>query len=409
MNILLINQYYPPDTAPTGQYLHDLAKALIARGHEVRVLCSRHAYNGSRVFDAEETIDGVRVSRIRALGFGRKTAIGKLLDYATFYFSLALRLGRRDLRPDIILALTTPPYAGLLARWAARGKNIPHAHWVMDIYPDVLAAHGALVRGGFVYRLLARLTRRELCDSLLIATLGDDMADRLRRHLSDIPDALNAVKALPLWGASDLRPWPDDEIPPFRKEQPWGEDELVLMYSGNMGRGHRFGEFLAAAAGLKKDRSVRWVFAGGGARRGEVEAARGHEPEMNVELLPYAPPERLREHLCSADVHLVSLDASWQGCMVPSKVQGIFAVGKPLIFVGDGQNSIAQWIRESGGGWVVPEGDVGALLAAVDEARNPEERSRRGLAVRAFAEKRFDRQGNLDRLCGWLEDACVSR
>lgn len=409
MNILLINQYYPPDTAPTGQYLHDLAKALTARGHEAQVFCSRRAYNGSRLYAPEETMDGVRVSRIRASGFGRKTAIGKLFDYATFYFSLALRLARRDFKPDVILALTTPPYVGLVARWAVRRKNISCAHWVMDIYPDVLAAHGALASGGFVYRLLARLTRRELRDSSLITTLGGDMADRLRRHLSEIPAAMNAIKVLPLWGASDLCPWPTGEIPPLRKEKQWGKDELVLMYSGNMGRGHRFGEFLAAAAELKNDRSVRWVFAGGGARRGEIEAAHERDPELNIELLPYAPSETLREHLCSADVHLVSLDASWQGCMVPSKVQGIFSVGKPLIFVGGGQNSIAQWIRESGGGWVVQEGDIAALSAAVNEARDPAERLRRGLAARAFAEKQFDRKSNLDSLCGWLEDCCASR
>lgn len=409
MKILLLNQYYPPDTAPTGQYLHDLAKALVARGHEVRVLCSRRAYNGAESFAGEETIDGVQVRRIRAFGFGRKTAIGKLLDYVTFYFSLAMRLGRRDENLALILALTTPPYVGMLARWAARRQKVPHAHWVMDIYPDVLAAHGALDGGGLLYRILGRLTRRELSDSALTSTLGEDMADRLRHHLSDQPTALSALRPLPLWVSTDLKPWPLGEIPPFRKERGWGADELVLMYSGNMGRGHRFGEFLAGAAALKGDRTVRWVFAGGGARRNEVEAAREREPGMNLELLSYAPSEKLREHLCSADVHLVSLDSSWQGCMVPSKVQGIFAIGKPLIFVGGADNSIAQWIREANCGWIVPQDDVNALLAAVNEARSSAERARRGMAARVFAEKHFDRQQNLDKLCVWVEGCCVIR
>jgi hypothetical protein len=105
------------------------------------------------------------------------------------------------------------------------------------------------------------------------------------------------------------------------------------MYSGNMGRGHRFGEFLAAAAQLKGERAIHWVFSGGGARRGELEAAAARDPQLNLRLLPYAPFARLREQLCSADVHLVSLDAAWQGCMIPSKFQGIFAVGRPVILV----------------------------------------------------------------------------
>ncbi|MCZ7590867.1 MAG: hypothetical protein M5U15_01370 [Kiritimatiellae bacterium] len=55
------------------------------------------------------------------------------------------------------------------------------------------------------------------------------------------------------------------------------------------------------------------------------------------------------------------------------------------------------------------EGDIAALSAAVNEARDPAERFRRGLAARAFAEKQFDRKSNLDSLCGWLEDCCASR
>ncbi len=409
MKILLINQYYPPDTAPTGRYLHDLAKALVQRGHEVSAVCSRRAYNGESVYSAEETIDGVRVQRVRATGFGRRSGVGKIFDYASFYFALAARLFSGAQKFDLALALTTPPHVGLLARRAARRRGVSHAHWVMDIYPDVLAAHGKFSERSFVFRLLARLTRRELRDSALTVTLGDDMADRIRRRMAELPEAQATVESLPLWSEPELRPWTEPAPPPFRAEQGWGGRELVLMYSGNMGRGHRFGEFLAAADALKNDATVRWVFAGGGKRRGEIEQALASKSGLNLTLLPYAPTARLREHLCSADVHLISLDAAWQGCMVPSKVQGIFAIGKPVIFVGGDQNSIAQWIVESGGGWVVPENDVQALLAAIESARDPEERQRRGAAARTYAERCFDRTVNLNRLCVWIEKCARTR
>lgn len=407
MNILLLNQYYPPDTAPTGCYLHDLAKALVLRGHAVTVLCSRRAYNGSHLFAPNEVIDGVRVHRVRALGFGRNSGFGKMLDYATFYASLMARLMASGSKFDLVLALTTPPHVGLLARWAACWKRAAHAHWVMDIYPDVLAAHGALRADGLLFRMLAWLSRRELKDSPLVVCLGDDMAERLRDRMGDSLSAGRAIEALPLWSDPALAPWPAPAPPPLRREQGWGEHDLILMYSGNMGRGHRFGEFLSAAAALKQDRNVRWVFAGGGKRRVEIETALAQDSGLNLALQPYAASERLREHLCSADVHLASLDARWQGCMVPSKVQGVFAVGKPVIFVGGEKNSIAQWIKESGGGWVVPENDVRALLDAVAAARAPGECHRRGLAARKFAEQHFNREANVSQLCAWLEERCA--
>ncbi|HMP76781.1 MAG TPA: glycosyltransferase family 4 protein [Kiritimatiellia bacterium] len=405
MNILLINQYYPPDSAPTGQYLHDLAKALVLRGHTVTVICSRRAYNGTELYPPDERMDGVRVLRVRATGFGRRSGLGKLVDYGTFYLALSARLLAPGSKPDVVLALTTPPHVGLLAAAASWRHGAVHTHWVMDIYPDVLAAHGLLQADQRRYRLLAALTRRELRGSPLVLCLGDDMARRLRRYSSGAPDP---VVAVPLWIHPDLAPWPAGDPPRFRAEQGWGPDDVVLMYSGNMGRGHRLGEFLAAAARFKDDRSIHWVFAGGGKRRGEVEAALANDPALNLRLLPYAPSDRLREHLCSADVHLASLDAQWQGCMVPSKLQGIFAVGKPLIFVGGRDNAPAQWVEESGAGWVIPGNDVDALCAAVESARDARERTRRGAAARAFAERTFDRATNLDILCTRIE-GCVRR
>ena len=74
MRFLLVNQFYPPDMAPTGQHLHDLARCLVTRGHSVRVLCSRRSYDGGGEYAAEETLDGVEVRRLSAFGFGRRGA-----------------------------------------------------------------------------------------------------------------------------------------------------------------------------------------------------------------------------------------------------------------------------------------------------------------------------------------------
>jgi glycosyltransferase involved in cell wall biosynthesis len=403
MRVLLINQYFPPDTAPTGVYLFDLARALAARGHDVTVVCSRRGYNSNDVYPEEDFIGDVRVRRVAASGYGRRRVAGKVADYASFSASLARALSTLARHADLIISLTTPPYVGLLAARAARRSGAALAHWIMDIYPDVLVAHGAIAPSGIAHKALAFLARRELGASQYIACLGDDMAERLRRYLS--PSNANRVEAIPLWGDPALTPWPEGSLSPVRAEQNWRPNDLVLMYSGNMGRGHRLGEFLAAACQMRADKSVKWVFAGGGRRCEEVARAQVESPDAPIALLPYAPVERLREHLCAADVHLASLDSQWEGCMVPSKIQGIFAVGKPLIFVGGRNNAPARWIEEAGAGWVVPENNVPALLDAVESARDPNERVRRGRAARAFACARFDRDANLARLCDRFEAA----
>jgi len=205
----------------------------------------------------------------------------------------------------------------------------------------------------------------------------------------------------------------------LRRERRWGADELVVMYSGNMGRGHRLGEIFAAAKVLaerngledtaeldstaRRNRAAtRFVFFGGGKRKGEVSEFAANHPECGVELHDYSSADKLREHLQSADLQLASLDGNWTGTMVPSKLQGIFGVGRPAIFIGSRESSIAKWILGSGGGWVVEPGDVQGLVAAIDEGRDPGVRRVRGEAAAAFAAKHFSKEINSARVARLL-------
>lgn len=371
MRFLLLNQFYPPDVAPTGVVLHDLARELVRRGHDVTAVCSRRSYDGGADFPPEQSLDGVRILRLAASGFGRRTFAGKAADYLSFAAGLATRLARLE-RPDLALALTTPPWIGL-----AIPKGVPHAHWIMDLYPDALAAAG--VRATAPLKLL---TRRELKNARLVLALGPHMARRARAYAP-------RVEHVPLWAPDGVSPRP------FRRG-----DELVLMYSGNVGVGHLVDEFLQASLRAPK---TRWIFAGGGKRMADVERFKAKHPEAPLEIRPYAPAGRLAEHLAGADVHLASLHPAWQGVMVPSKIMGIFAAGRAAIFVGGRDNEIAEWIESRGAGWVVAPGDVEGLLRAVEEARS--EARVRGARAAEAARELFDRARNVGRVADLVEQA----
>jgi glycosyltransferase involved in cell wall biosynthesis len=398
MRFLLINQFYPPDVAPTGKYLHDLAQLLIQRGHQVKVFCSQRSYDGGNFFLSHEIMDGVEVTRLFATGFGRQGFVGKIADYASFYISLFIALMFERNRPDLILSLTTPPYAGLLGKLSAKRHNALHAHWVMDLYPDVILANGKFKDGMFI-GWLRKLTRYQLKGASHIFTLGTVMAE----SVSVYGGAGNpVVQVIPLWSDSDLSPWPREQPNPLRIERAWIGNEVVLLYSGNMGLGHRFVEFLEAAKRLGVS-GPRWVFAGGGKRKAEIEAFARLNPESHIDFLEYVPHDRLRAHLAAADVHLASLDSGWQGCMVPSKLQGGFAVGRPVIYVGSSHCETAIWIKKSGGGWVVEENDVEGLLAAIRQSFDPIERQTRGQAALNFARQHFQKSINCVRMAELLE------
>jgi len=399
VRIALLNRFYPPDVAPTGQALQDLARVLAARGHEVQVICSRGAYGEAAAIGPEEQEAGVTVHRLGGVALPRFGLAGKLAGYVSFAARLGLA-GARVARPDVIVALTTPPYLGLLSSLVPGWRRAARVDWVMDVYPEALAAHGLMRGGGAGYRVLQSLARRQHHGAAAVVALGPFMARRLEGRVSD-PSRLSWV---PLWGEGPLGPASAEATSAVRRARGWEEGERVLLYSGNMGRGHRLTEFLEAAGRLAPS-GPRWAFLGGGFRRAEVESFARARPDARVQLLAYEPRDRLRASLSAADVHLASLSSAWQGLLVPSKVQAAFSVGRPVLFVGPRDNESAAWVEESGGGWVVGEGDVAGLLGAVEQATDAAERSRRGQAALAFARDHFDPARNLERIARVVEQA----
>jgi hypothetical protein len=179
MRILLINQFYRPDVAATGQLLADVAEALAARGHEVHVLCSRRRYGGGSLTpSAFEALDGVQVHRVLTTGFGRRRLAGRAMDYLSFYVSAAWRalsLGRFD----VCLSLTTPPFIALIGWMLHRLRGTRTVLWVMDLYPEIAVAYGVLAERGRLCRLLAWVNRGLYRRAEAVISLGEVMTQRL--------------------------------------------------------------------------------------------------------------------------------------------------------------------------------------------------------------------------------------
>ena len=179
MRILLLNQFYPPDTAATGQLLADLAEGLVEQGHEVHVLCSRRMYGGGdTILAAKETLKGAYIHRVRATGFGRKVTAGRLIDYASFYVAA---MWRAVLLPkmDVCLCLTTPPFIALIGLLLHQLKSTKMVLWTMDLYPEVAVAYGYLKKTSLVRRISAAISKSLYKASSCIISLGELMTERL--------------------------------------------------------------------------------------------------------------------------------------------------------------------------------------------------------------------------------------
>jgi glycosyltransferase involved in cell wall biosynthesis len=390
VRIVLLNQYYAPDESATAQLLTDLGEGLALGGHEVRVVCCSRAYaDPSLRYPSSEELDGVAVRRTWASGFGRGSRIGRVADYLTFLAGATVRL-LFSRRPDVVVSLSTPPLVAAMGLLLARLRGARSVYWVMDVYPELAFALGALQPRSAAGRLFSRISRFALRGSDVVVALGESMAARLRGA-----------------GAADVRTvhnWADGEsilaVDPERSalRDAWGwSGRFVLLYSGNMGLAHEFETALDAAVAMRETPEFLLAFVGGGPRRAEVEAEVRRRGLTNVEFRPYVPRERLGDCLVAGDLHLVTLREGLQGMLVPSKIYGILAAGRPTLYVGPGEGEIADIIRTGRCGTRIAAGDGQGLAdAIVRYARDGAARAEEGRRARGLFDERFAKERALN-------------
>ena len=173
---------------------------------------------------------------------------------------------------------------------------------------------------------------------------------------------------------------------PFRRD-----GRVKLLYSGNLGLAYEFETLKGAMSRLRGDVRFQFAFNGGGARKADLERFfRGGEM-ANVVFGEFQPRERLGAVLAGCDVGLVTQRADMWGTMVPSKIYGILAAGRPLLFIGPAKATAARMIKETGCGWHIENGDVDGLVFLLqllaDQPARLEETGRR---ARAVFEERYD-------------------
>jgi len=349
--VIFLNRFYWPDETATAQLLTDLAEGLVARGRAVTVIASLPP--GSR--QRREERGGVRILRVPSTRGTSRGVISKAWDFLTFHLWALVVLWRAARRADAVVALTDPPLIGVGAAAVAGLRGARLYHWVQDIYPEV-----AIVLSG--HRSLGLLgawrdgawQRARTC-----VTLGADMAAVLT--------AARVTPAIfPNWAPGGLRPPPRSEVDRIRAS--WGlTNQFIVGYSGNLGRVHDLDSIIELAEKLRHDPEIWFVLVGGGPQRRQLEEAAAQRGLRQIRFLPPAPRADLAASLGSADLQLVTLRPGCERCVFPSKLYGVAAVGRPVLFIGRQHSEIAQTVVRHGMGGAF---DRTNLASAADLVRS---------------------------------------
>jgi glycosyltransferase involved in cell wall biosynthesis len=368
MRLRILHTFFYPSTDAVSQIISELAFHLAQTGHHVEAIATSGSYlGGADHLPAEETVNKVRIRRCWGPNLGKRSLLTRAADIGAYVFGSLVK-ALSGPRADVVLILSSPPMYHALAPLLKGLKREKYVFVVMDLYPDIAAQAGLISKQAASYRILRQLTAKALRRADRVIVLGRCMADVIRNYGID-DEHISIVENWAI--GKGIRPVAP-QYNSLRGEMGY-DDQFVMMYSGNMGIGHRFDDLLHAAEALKDRDDIRFCFVGNGVRRSQIEQAKAEKQLDNLSVFDYAPRPLLPYSLTAGDAHFVSLREGFEGLIVPSKAYGVLAAGRPILYQGSESGEIARMVRDFDLGFVVGEGDTDAMLSAITTwADNPQ-------------------------------------
>ena len=410
MHILLLNEYYPPDTSATAKMAAQVAEALAQR-HQVTVVAGRPSYDPEARYPYAVLRRGMRnkvtVECVGSTAFPRHQMPRRVANYLSY---LALAVPRAlALRPDIILAMTDPPVAGIAGALIARLAGRPFVYNIRDLYPD-MAVGGDIVRAGKWVARWESLHRWALKQAARVIVLGDDMRERIlakgvaAERVVVVRDGTMPATTPAKTPASTVAQEADQSDPVVQEIR--HGFPFVVLHAGNLGFYGAWDTLLAAAKTLSNE-NTGLVFIGDGANRAALESA-AHNL-ANVKFAPFRPVGQIAQVMMAGDVHIVTVKRGLEGVVVPSKLYSILAAGRPIIVVAPAECDAARIVVESGCGVAADPDDPAAVAAAIRElSAQPARLAEMGRRARETAAK-YARVDELKRFVAIVEDAAHDR
>ena len=401
MRILIHGINFFPEEAGVGKYTGEMADWLAAAGHEVRVVTAPPHFPQWRVpreyrawkYSREERpardrfacISGLPLSSPAKMKIFRcpiwvprvPNGIKRLLHLASFGLSSwPAMLWQVPWRPDVVLLVEPTLFCSLQALVAARLSGAKTWLHVQDFEVDAAFELGDFSSSrakGWAHALERWLVRR--FDR--VSAISGRMVEGLVRKGADpsrcllFPNWVDTSVVHPLRGPS-----------PLRRELGIADHSIVALYSGSMGKKQGLDLLVDVARRLAHQPDLRFVFCGEGSyRRTFVEMAKDLP---NVSLLPFQPVERLNDLLNLADIHLLPQRADAADLVMPSKLTGMLASGRPVVATAHPGTQLAAAVH--GRGLVIPPGDPDVFASAILQlAADKDLRLRLGQEAREYA------------------------
>ncbi len=358
--LLFLNRSFYPDVEATGQFLTELCEEL-EKDFKVYVICGNPLYRKVKNWRLihKTSHRNITIWRVNNTTLPKRFFPARVINLISYFIPCFLWTFLIK-RMDCIIAETDPPLLASIAYVYSKIHRCPFIYYSQDIWPQVGIVNEGMTNplittilkgiNGFLYKKADR-----------IIVLGRDMKKRLEEE-----------NFIPAQKIGIVENWADPKkIYPIQREDNRFlqkhalENRFIVMYSGNIGLSQDLKNIIHVADTLKKNKNILFVLIGEGASKEKLIQKAEALGLSNVKFLPYQKKEMLKFSLNAAHIHLITLKKGMKGYIVPSKVYGILASGRPFIAAVDKNSEIDRIVRDFHCGLTVSPSNVSALKEAV--------------------------------------------
>ena len=386
LKLSVINQFFPPDFAATGQLIEELAVELEKQGVDIEVFTGQpgYAFETSQA-PSKEIRGSLKVIRSRTTQLFSNRVRGKALNGVLFALRTALYLIANRDRRNLTLLTTAPPFLPIIGYLVNLIFGSPFACLLYDLYPDIAIELGVVAKQHWLAKLWQSLNCRVWRRAKSIIVLSPAMKQRI---VSICPEVADKISIIHNWSDPNL-------IQPIAKEDNWfaqqyGLDEkFTVLYSGNNGRCHDMDTIFAAAKQLK-DEPIQFVFIGSAAKQKDLMQKAYSQGLNNILFLPYQDKSVLPYSLTACDLSLVSVSPGMESLVAPSKFYSCLASGRPVAVVCPKHTYLRQLVLEANCGNTFSNGDGKGLADFIRYlSRDRQLAEKMGRASRQYLEENF--------------------
>ena len=393
--ILIVSQYFYPEPFR----INDIAFSLAKRGHEVSVITgipnypSGKTYPGYSLFKKrKEIVNQVSIQRLFLIARGNHS-LKLLLNYASFYVALTIKMFFMKKKYDVVFAFEVSPMIQVSPiTWYTRRKNIPLISYLQDIWPESLEMVGQKPKG-LILKWIEKKAYKiyHYSDKILIPSLT------MKHWIKNVYPNHNHIYEWPQYAESFYQPKEKIVLNDFK-----AFDGLTLMFTGNIGRAQGLDELIERLIHYNGTHNKKYrvlLIGDGRAKRELIEKVNESNLNEIVYFLDRKDPEEIPNYLAYADITYLSFSGSHLfEQMIPAKLQSYMACGKPVLVNARGIS--AKIINESQSGFIMNDSSQETFNDIFNQVLNAPKSMLKSMGKNAliYAKKHFHKETLLDTL-----------